>query len=64
MISPEDWIDFQVGRFSLTAEDFGAYQKFIQQVCLQSKCSPEQRKQIKKMMDMIDVFKKKMESIK
>jgi len=51
-----------VGRFSMTAEDFGKYQKFIEEACLRSQCTKDELKArtlfIKKMKEFNKGIKK------
>jgi hypothetical protein len=48
LIPPAVWDLMQVGRFSLTAEDFGEYQSFVLRVCKKYKCTKKEKRLIKK----------------
>ncbi len=46
----------QSGRFSLTANAFQSYQIFIEQACLQIKCSKKQKQMAKEMKRALQDF--------
>ena len=61
LIPIKEWHDQQVGRFSLSPEAFGEYQKFIERACELTKCSKKeerQRKRLLRKMERLDYIRR------
>lgn len=52
-IPVEEWDTLSTGRLSMTPEAFGEYQKFIEGACLRVKCTEEERKAQKKLLEVL-----------
>ena len=53
LIDKETWGQMQVGRFSLSASSFGAYQKFVEQACEKVACSTREKQLQKKILTVM-----------
>jgi hypothetical protein len=56
LIPEEKWRTMQVGRFSMDAQAFGEYQKFVETACEKNKCSRKEKKLQKKILKTMGVF--------
>jgi hypothetical protein len=50
-LSKDEWDNMSVGRLSLTPEDFGKYQKFIERACEFIKCTEEEKQKHKELIE-------------
>ena len=53
-VGPDEWDKESVGRFSMTAEAFGEYQKFITEACIRYKCSAKEAKNRERLLQIMD----------
>lgn len=56
-LSKIEWDSISIGRLSMTPEDFGKYQKFIERSCELSKCNEEEKAAQKRAMRIIKGMK-------
>ena len=56
-LNKAEWDAISAGRFSMTAEGFGDYQKFIEEVCVRYKCTEQEKKAQKKLIESMKEFK-------
>lgn len=56
MLGVEEWHAMQPGRFSMTAQSFGAYQKFVEKACLHMTCTQEDQVIIQRGKDAYESY--------
>lgn len=56
MIGRSEWVNMQVGRFSLSADDFAKYQGFIDEACIKYSCSDKEKDLKKKMRELKAIY--------
>lgn len=48
-----EWTEMSIGRFSMTPESFGEYQKFIEKACIRAKCTEAEKREMRELISKL-----------